>query len=147
MARRWLPWLLFLPALTLAGCAADGCGNEILSRHADPGSNLIAYVFTRDCGATTDYATNVAIGRQGENPAEALIVFTADANRGAALQEQGGAIWLRAVWTGPRALSIAFAEKGRVFRKVDAANGATVRFRESGPAEVPPVPDRVRPSD
>jgi hypothetical protein len=112
----------------------------MVSRHADPGSDLVAYVLKRDCGATTDFATNVAIGKRVENLAEALVVFTADADHGAALQEDGGAIWLRAAWTAPRTLSIAFAEKSRVFKKLESANGAVIRYRASNPAELPPVP-------
>lgn len=131
--------LALLPALLLAGCS-DSCTNEIISRHADPGSDLVAYVFIRDCGATTDYATNVAIGRRSENPADAAVIFTADADHGAALQEASGAIWLRAAWTAPHTLSIAYSEKSRIFTKLEAANGAAIRYRASSPVELPPVP-------
>nr|WP_294816489.1 hypothetical protein [uncultured Sphingomonas sp.] len=138
-ARGRLFALTFPPTFLLAGCS-DTCANEIISRHTDPGSDLVAYVFKRDCGATTDYATNVAIGRRSENPADAAVIFTADADHGAALQEVGGAIWLRAAWTAPHTLSIAYAEKSRVFTKLGAANGARISYRASSPVALPPAP-------
>lgn len=124
----------------VGGCADDICTNRIIQRIANPNSDTIGYVFTRDCGATTGIATNVAIGRKGEDPAQAEIVFTADADHGSALQEENGAIWLRGSWTAPGILSLAYAEHSRLFRTKTSAKGATIRYRASGPLPLPPVP-------
>ena len=129
-----------LLAGSIGGCTDDLCANQIVDRITDPRSDKIAYVFTRDCGATTDTATNVAIGRKGDDPARAQIVFTADADHGSALQEENGAIWLRGSWTAPGTLSIAYAEHSRLFRAATSAMGATIRYRASAPLAPSPVP-------
>jgi hypothetical protein len=131
--------LLALPLLGIGGCARDACTNTLVARHVDPATTLIAYVLVRDCGATTDYATNVAIGRTGEPQSNAHVAFTADSGHGAA-QIDGNAIWLRANWTGPGKLSIAYADRSRVFRKEASFAGAQISYRVSAPFE-----DRVAP--
>ena len=128
----------------LGGCQDVGCGNRIVSRHPDSASDLVAYVFSRNCGATTDYSTNVAIGRRGENPSEALVVFTGAAKAGDPLpgpgQNSDGTIWLRAVWVSPRTLSIAYAEGSDIFRSEPAALNAKIQYHSSGPPVLPLVP-------
>lgn len=125
-------------SLLAFGCS-DSCSSTLLARHIDPASGLVAYVFVRDCGATTGYATNIAIGRLGEPQSEAQVAFTADDDHGAA-QTEGRALWLRAAWTAPGKLSIAYAEHSRVFRKDASVVGAEIHYRESGPPNLPPVP-------
>jgi len=129
---RCLAALLF--AMLLDGCSLDGgCGNRILEAKADIEGPLIAYRYVRDCGATTDFTTNVAIGRRGESPAEAQVVFTADSDHGAADMD-GDAVWSEMHWIAPHRLSVAYAEKGRVFRTSKQAAGATIEYRATSRA-------------
>lgn len=50
--------LLFLAApLLIASCSGSSlCGNEIKQRLPNGDASLIAYLYTRDCGATTGFA-------------------------------------------------------------------------------------------
>jgi hypothetical protein len=120
---------ILLLLILLGGCSLDsGCGNRILEAKPDLEGPLIAYRYIRDCGATTDFSTNVAIGKRGENPAEAQVVFTVDADHGAADME-GNAVWSEMHWTAPRRLSVAYSKQARVFRNDAQARGATIQYR------------------
>lgn len=46
--------------LVLAACS-DLCGNEVVASVASPSGALRAVVFTRDCGATTGFSTQLSI--------------------------------------------------------------------------------------
>lgn len=124
--------------LGLTGCDIDPpCSSQVLQVARDIGSDRYAATVLRDCGATTDYATVVRVGRAGESQSAAQDVFVAD--RGEAYSFSGHAIWTSVVWTRPGQLSIAYATKARVFRRERAAKGATIRYFESDPINVPPV--------
>jgi hypothetical protein len=49
-----------LVAVVLAGCS-DMCGNEISQSVTSPSGSLKAVVFSRDCGATTGFSTQVSM--------------------------------------------------------------------------------------
>jgi hypothetical protein len=129
--------LLFILA---SGCSIDsGCANTILEAKPDLSGDLIAYRYLRDCGATTDYVSNVAIGRRGESPGEARVIFTADSNHGDA-DIEGKSIWMEMRWTAPHKLSIAYAEKARVFRAERSFPGAEIVLRATGRNVFPEPP-------
>lgn len=46
--------------LVLAACS-DLCGNEVVASVTSPSGALRAVVFTRDCGATTGFSTQLSI--------------------------------------------------------------------------------------
>jgi hypothetical protein len=48
-------------ALLLAGCGDVGCGNEVSYRAPSPNGKVEAVVFNRNCGATTDFNTQLSI--------------------------------------------------------------------------------------
>ena len=51
--------------LLVAACMQGLCANTITQRAPSPDGRYDAVVFTRDCGATTDYSTQVALVRRG----------------------------------------------------------------------------------
>jgi hypothetical protein len=57
--------LCLLP-LPLQGCFFV-CGSDEIGRTASPGGQYVATVFVRNCGATTDFNTNIAIVATGES--------------------------------------------------------------------------------
>ena len=62
------PALAILPLAVLAtACLSGLCANTITQRAPAPGGRYEAIVFTRDCGATTDYSTQVALVRLGHH--------------------------------------------------------------------------------
>lgn len=44
----------------------DVCGNEIVQKVPSPNGEKVAYIFTRDCGATTSTSPQLSILNQGE---------------------------------------------------------------------------------
>lgn len=45
----------------LTGCEGDMCENEISQSITSPSGSYVAYVFSRNCGATTGFNTQVSI--------------------------------------------------------------------------------------
>lgn len=68
--RAWRGLLLcgvFSLLVTTGGCSRL-CETETLQRLTSPDGQLDAVVFTRNCGATTDYETAVALRGPGDGP-------------------------------------------------------------------------------
>ena len=126
MVRTFALLAVLLPAL--GGCLDMKCEDRILAAKPDLEGSLVAYQFVRNCGATTSYSIHVAIGTAGETPGEAEMVFVADSDHGAA-ELDGDAPWLEMHWTAPHKLSVAYAEKARVFRQIREAQGARIAYR------------------
>lgn len=124
---------------SLYGCEATSeCDTRILQVDRDTGSDRYAVTEVKNCGATTDYATIVRVGRASRSQSEAIEVFVADSDGGAATNDERGSIWLNVVWTAPGQLSITHASRARVFKRVGTANGAKIRIRPSAPYALPP---------
>jgi hypothetical protein len=62
MRKRILLFLLFFVGLLMPGCFLDDlCGNNPLSEAISPDGKYKAVLFQRDCGATTDFSTQISI--------------------------------------------------------------------------------------
>ncbi|WP_168847834.1 hypothetical protein [Sphingomonas sp. S2M10] len=124
----------------LSGCGTDAlCSSETLHVARDIGGDRVAVTSVRNCGATSDYATVISVGRATEPQAAATEIFVADSDHGAALDGGGGAIWTSVVWSAPGKLSVAYASKARVFKQLPSAKGAEIRFKASDPPISPLV--------
>ncbi len=135
--RMKLAGLCCLVLATLNGCdAISPCSSEVRQVARDSGSDRYATTLLRNCGATTAFATVVQVGRAGERESDAEDVFVADA--GDAYSFEGDAIWTSVVWTKQGQLSVAYASKARVFKRLASAKGASIRYLESDPMSVPP---------
>ena len=55
-------------ALALAGCSDVGCENKVSARVPSPNGQVEAVVFSRDCGATTGFSTQLSIVSTGQSP-------------------------------------------------------------------------------
>ncbi|KQM36082.1 hypothetical protein [Sphingomonas sp. Leaf10] len=133
--------LVLLPVLAMSGCgSAPPCSTEIVHKAFDRGSDRYALVEARDCGATTDTATIVKLGRS-ILPTDTLTeVFVADSDHGATDLQRAGNIGISVVWPRPGVLSIADASKARVFRREPSAEGASITYIASDPLILPSVP-------
>ena len=93
------------------------CADDIVQQVAAPGGSHTAVVVVRDCGATTDYASLVAIIRPGGKiPRKRGIVFSADSGHGTALSQPNGALFIDVSWRDATHLHIAYDSRVRVFR-------------------------------
>ena len=90
--------LLGLGLAAATGCAGP-CSEERLSETPSPDGRLRAVVYRANCGATTDYATHVAIlpagprGGGAPGPGDDLLVVRFDGPVGV-------------TWTGPRVVRV-----------------------------------------
>jgi hypothetical protein len=133
MGRHLLPLIA-----VLSGCSqAPLCTSDVVQVARDPGSDRYAVTESRNCGATTDFATVVRVGRASQGQDDAQEVFVAD-DGGA--RGRRGTIWTNVVWTGPGHLMIARASHARVFKQLAASNGAAITYRATSPIAPPPVP-------
>ncbi|WP_078410745.1 hypothetical protein [Priestia abyssalis] len=57
----------------------DMCGNDIVQKVPSPGGKKVAYIFTRDCGATTGFSPQLSILDKGDKfPNESGNTFRSD---------------------------------------------------------------------
>jgi len=132
---------LILIPLALSACSeAPLCSSKVIEVARDPGSDRYAATESRNCGATTDYATVVRVGRASERQADAEEVFVADSNHGAAASGPGGTIWTSVVWTASGQLWVNHASRARVFKHLSTAKGANISYRSTDPIASDSVP-------
>ena len=130
---------LLLSIAELSSCSlAPLCTSDVIQIARDPGSDRYAVTESRSCGATTNVATVVRVGRGSQPQDDAQEVFVAD--DGEAASGRLGTIWTNVVWTGPGHLLIARASHARVFKQLAASNGAAIAYRATDPIAPPLVP-------
>lgn len=126
--------LHLVAALVLAGTTVDVgcagmCGNDVISEAASPGGKARAVVFERDCGATTDFSTQVSVLPSGKQLAdEGGNVFTADTDHGGAPAGAKGGPEVRIRWEDSRHLVVKHHSKARVFRAEPRVGDIEVRY-------------------
>ncbi|MCW3836570.1 hypothetical protein ACFQ1E_09890 [Sphingomonas canadensis] len=125
--RAALLFSLMMPLL--GGCGGAACGGALIETAPDPGGTTAAFRSIRDCGATTGYSTQVAVGREFDGHERAAPVFIADSDHGVA-DEEGGAVRVALRWDGARRLTVFYARHARVFRAEPEAEGVTIRYVE-----------------
>jgi hypothetical protein len=105
-----------LAPLLLGGC--DPCGDEVVQHEPSPYGRGTAIVYVRNCGATTDYATHVAlVGHVDAGPRDRNVFFVADTNDGAAPEGPGGGPRVRVRWIDGNHLEVGYHPRARTFRK------------------------------
>ena len=126
-------------AASVASCvaafihAADTmCGSEILHSVASPDGKNKAVIFQRDCGATTDFSTQVSLLPSSSTLGnEAGNAFIADTNHGAAPSGEGGGPTLGVRWLSPSSIMISHHPSARIFRAPDDVAGIRVRHEST----------------
>ena len=114
-------------ALILSGCA-DVCQNTFLSNTASPDGERHAVLFMRDCGATTDFSTQVSILRENGPATGAGNLFIADGGSASAPPTDHGGPWAEVVWQGPRRLLVRYDSMAEVYKQQDQVAGVTVTY-------------------
>jgi len=109
------------------GCDA-GCTNESVSDAVSPDGRRHAVVFTRDCGATTGFSTQVSVLPAGRRPSGGGNVFVADGDHGRAPARPGGGPAVRVRWLDRRTLEVRYDGRARVFKKDARHDDTNVRF-------------------
>ena len=107
--------LLLLPAL-FAGC--DMCGNEVLQSITSPSGKLKVEVFSRDCGATTGFSTQVSIiSADDKLPNESGNILVLD-----------GAVPIKVQWHSDSVLTVAGLGTSQVFLQARSLAGVSIDY-------------------
>lgn len=101
----------------LYGCDA-GCGNDVTSTFESPGGGHIAVIFSRNCGATTGFNTQLSVlARADASSSEAGNTLIAD-----------GKLPLKVRWASESELVVTGYQGARLFKQEKLANGVTVTY-------------------
>lgn len=112
-------WFVIL-LLSAISCRTTDCGNEItISKLTSPDGERHAFLFTRNCGATTGINAQVSV----------LPVFEE-------LPNQGGNIFIcdaqpkqvQLEWVGRHLLQIRYPQTAHIFLKLDSLGGTKIRY-------------------
>jgi hypothetical protein len=96
-----------------AGC--NLCGNEEISRFPSPDGQIEAVIFERDCGATTDFSTQISIVSKGASVRSGVgNAFIGDSNHGAAPAAKWGGPPAQVRWLTNRRVVISVHPATRI---------------------------------
>ena len=107
--------LILLSAL-VAGC--DMCGNEVLQSITSPSGELKVEVFSRDCGATTGFSTQVSI-------------ISADdrlPNEGGNILVLDGTVPIKVQWRSDSTLTVDGLGTSQVFKQESSLAGVSIIY-------------------
>jgi hypothetical protein len=124
-SRRVLVSMLIVSA---EACGDSGCGNTVVSDIPSPDSRRHLVVFTRDCGATTDFSTHVSVLTSARTARGGGNVFVADANHGRAVTDSARGPWVAARWLDARTIEIRYDAAARVFKQEVRHDDTNLQF-------------------
>src|ERR1044072_1598445 len=122
----------------LVDSAFDGlCAAELVRTVPSPDTRLDAVLYELDCGATTGFATEVALVPHGAGvPRESGNVLIADDGHGTAPLLKGNVVDVRLKWVGPTNLELSVDPRSRLLFRTARAHGVTVHWRYIPPASL-----------
>ena len=108
----------------------DMCNNDIAQEVSSPNGKYKAIIFERDCGATTDFSTQVSVLKASKSlsRSDGGNVFVADSNRGVVGTDIKGVMAVYAHWASNSVLEIHYPSGARVFEKNDRIGDVTVHY-------------------
>jgi hypothetical protein len=134
------PWVrdLLMALAIFTGIVTIGCGllvefglcrNTVVATIASPDRRHRAVVFERNCGATTDFSTQVTLDPLlSMHPFGGGNLWIADADHGAAPSASWGGPDVKIEWTSPTTLRLLRHRKVREFRAETSVHGVTITY-------------------
>ncbi len=118
------------------GCSstpnADMCSNNILKEIISPDKKLKAIIFTRDCGATTGFSSQLSIVDYSDHleneKGNTLIISDKESDP----ETETGSVNVNAEWNGNNELTIYFNLKAETFNKKNDTKGVKITYRQLG---------------
>ena len=145
MSSIWPVHVLLVLFVFGVGCGKiDPCGNEVLARQSSPAGAYQAIVFERDCGATTDFSTQVSILPSDVSFLERPSFWSAteqgnalaiDADHGAAPRGAGGGPDVTIHWESDQKIILAYHPRARVFLAAPSVGAVSVEHRKTAELE------------
>ena len=109
-------------------CIEPSCGNKVLRDLPSPDNRRHVVVFTRDCGATTGFSTQVSVLTRVRDATDAGNVFIADTDHGRIPAGPGGGPDVIAQWLDSRTLRIRYRAGARVVKQDNRHDDIDVQF-------------------
>ncbi|MBT0570362.1 hypothetical protein KIK84_08485 [Curvibacter sp. CHRR-16] len=107
----------------------DLCANSVLAQYPAPGGRIKAVLFERDCGATTDFSTQISILSIDDTlPNEGGNIFVADSNHGKAPHPV-----VRVIWLSEKQLRVEHNPLARIVKSDPRLKGVTVEHISVAP--------------
>ena len=112
---------------------SDTCGNTISNSYISPNKEFKIVIFERNCGATTDFSTQVSLVKSDIEirKDDDGNIFSADRDGGKAETDENGNIYLKAEWLDNNNILINYDSKIRIFKKELKQNGITISYRKN----------------
>ncbi|MFK5707527.1 DUF5412 family protein [Lysinibacillus boronitolerans] len=94
----------------------DMCGNEIIQEVPSPNGKKVAYLFNRDCGATTSVSFQLSIMNKDDKlPNKSGNTFVSDGE-------------FTIEWINEKNLRINYKESSRIYEKDTRVNGIKIKY-------------------
>lgn len=105
------------------------CDNVILTESISPNGQLKAVVFSRGCGATSGFSTQMSLLRASDVlPNENGKLFVADTDHGQAPSAENGGLALNVRWIGDDQLRVEYPVLARVFKSEPSSQGVGLEY-------------------
>jgi hypothetical protein len=105
------------------------CVNEVVATVSSPDRQHRAVVFQRDCGAPTDFSTQVTLDPlMASRPIGVGNVWIADADHDVAPRAKWGGPDVRLEWTSPSSLRLLHHPRARIFLAETMVAGAQIVY-------------------
>lgn len=116
---RILIFTIVVCAAVFSGCTGQ-CGNEISQTIVSPSGLVKAVVFSRDCGATTGFSTQVSILKSGRDlPNDGGNVLVLD-----------DLVPLVLEWSTDSSLRVSGLNRHKIFKQSTHVSGVTVSYAD-----------------
>lgn len=107
----------------------DLCDNVILTESISPNGQLKAVVFSRGCGATSGFSTQISLLRAVDVlPNDSGKLFVADTDHGQAPSGENGGLALKLRWIADDQLRIEYPALARVFKSEPSSQGVRLEY-------------------
>lgn len=127
IAMMYIGWIVFVGILF-----ASMCENTVLKTVISPNKKQKLVVFARNCGATTDFSTQISIiDADDKLPNDPGNVFVADCDHGTAPSGPGGGPEVLVSWIGEDSVKISHDPLARVFLSESNWEGIQIEYEQS----------------
>jgi hypothetical protein len=138
--KKILLWIVGIIVVTVGGCLAaldhlfsGMCATTVFDQVPSPSNKLKAVVFQIDCGATSDFNTQVAIVKTSFDISDAQSLpkgfFVADRDHGRAPAGITKGPEVRLYWESDDKLNLEHHQFARIVRSEETQRGVTIKYR------------------
>ena len=122
--------LVFIYIISSFG-SEDMCGNKIIKTEYSPNRKYKIVTFWRNCGATTDFSTQISLLEFDEElKNESGNLFSADGEHGKAETNEENIINVKPKWLSNEKVIIEYDENARVFKNENSVNEIKIDYKK-----------------